>query len=60
MLVPSLFIFLWMTVFGNGAIWIDRNVVHGALSALVRQPDILLFSFFESFPLPKGSVHWPW
>lgn len=54
MLVPSLFIFLWMTVFGNGAIWIDRNVVHGALSALVRQPDILLFSFFESFPLAKG------
>ena len=54
MLVPSLFIFLWMTVFGNGAIWIDRNVVHGALSALVRQPDILLFSFFESFPFAKG------
>ena len=44
LLVPSLFIFLWMTVFGNGAIWMDRNVVGGALSRLVDNPDILLFS----------------
>ena len=54
LLVPSLFIFLWMTVFGNGAIWIDRNVVGGALSRLVDNPDILLFSFFESFPMAKA------
>ncbi|MCR5076740.1 MAG: BCCT family transporter [Prevotella sp.] len=51
LLVPSLFIFLWMTVFGNGAIWIDKNVAHGALSALAGNPDVLLFSFFEQFPL---------
>ena len=54
LLVPSLFIFLWMTVFGNGAIWMDRNVVGGALSRLVDNPDILLFSFFESFPMAKA------
>ena len=51
LLVPSLFIFLWMTVFGNGAIYIDRHWAHGALSALAAQPDILLFTFFEQFPL---------
>lgn len=54
MLVPSAFIFLWMTVFGNGAIWMDVHVVHGALSALVDEPDILLFAFFESFPLGRA------
>lgn len=51
LLVPSLFIFLWMTVFGNGAIWMDKHVVHGALSQLAGNPDILLFKFFEQFPL---------
>lgn len=51
LLVPSLFIFLWMTVFGNGAIYIDKNVAHSALSALADKPDILLFRFFEQFPL---------
>ena len=51
LLVPSFFIFLWMTVFGNSAIYIDRNVVHGALSALAGNPDVLLFKFLEQFPL---------
>ncbi|MCR4851993.1 MAG: BCCT family transporter [Prevotella sp.] len=48
--VPSLFIFLWMTVFGNGAIWIDQNQAAGALSKLAGNADILLFAFFEQFP----------
>jgi len=51
LLVPSLFILLWMTVFGNGAIWIDSHVANGALSAFADQTDILLFKFFEQFPL---------
>jgi len=51
LLVPSLFIFLWMTVFGNGAIWIDSHVAAGALSSIADQADILLFRFFEQFPL---------
>ncbi len=49
--VPSLFIFLWMTVFGNGAIWIDQHQAAGALSALSGHADVLLFVFFEQFPL---------
>jgi choline/glycine/proline betaine transport protein len=51
LLVPSLFIFLWMTAFGNGAIWMDQHTLHGALSAIASQTDILLFRFFESFPM---------
>ncbi len=49
--VPSLFIFLWMTVFGNGAIWVDQHQANGALSALAGNADVLLFAFFEQFPL---------
>ncbi len=49
--VPSIFIFLWMTVFGNGAIWIDQHQAAGALSALAGNADVLLFAFFEQFPL---------
>ncbi len=48
--IPSLFNLLWMTVFGNSAIWIDLNVAHGALSSLVNTPDGLLFAFFEYLP----------
>lgn len=53
MLIPSLFIFLWMTVFGTGAIWVDTNIANGALRKLVDNPDILLFTFFEYFPMAK-------
>ncbi len=49
--VPSLFIFLWMTVLGNGAIWIDQHEAAGALSALAGNADVLLFAFFEQFPM---------
>jgi len=51
LLVPSLFIFLWMTVFGNGAIWLDSHMAGGALSAIADKADILLFRFFEFFPM---------
>lgn len=51
LLVPSLFIFLWMTVFGNGAIWLDSHGADGALSAFANKADVLLFSFFEQLPL---------
>ncbi len=51
--VPTLFVFLWMTVFGDGAIWMDKNVAGGALSALVNDPDSLLFNFLKLFPLAK-------
>ncbi len=51
LLVPSLFNFLWMTVFGNSTVWLDQNVANGALSQLVDAPETLLFKFFEYFPL---------
>lgn len=51
LIVPSLFNFLWMTVFGNSAVWLDQHVAGGALSQLASDPDTLLFKFFEYFPL---------
>jgi choline/glycine/proline betaine transport protein len=51
LLVPSLFVFLWMTIFGNTALFIDTNIVHGALSDLVHRPEILLFKFLDTLPL---------
>jgi len=52
--VPTAFIFVWMTVFGGGAIWMDQNVAGGALSALVNDPDSLLFHFLQLFPFAKA------
>lgn len=49
--VPSLFNFLWMTVFGESAVWIDQHVANGALSKIVDNADILLFEFFNYFPM---------
>lgn len=50
LLIPSIFIFLWMTVFGNGAIWLDEHVLSGGLSALSGNLDGMLFTFFDAFP----------
>ncbi len=52
--VPTLLVFLWMTVFGGGAMWMDAHVAKGALSAMVDDPDSLLFRFLQLFPLAKG------
>lgn len=51
LIIPTLFNFVWMSVFGNSAIWIDFNVANGALSALVSDPDALMFRFLEYLPL---------
>ncbi len=51
LLIPTVFIFLWMTVFGNGAIWFDQNVLNGSLSAMSGDLDMMLFGFFEAFPM---------
>ncbi|WP_452218665.1 BCCT family transporter [Lacinutrix undariae] len=50
LLIPSLFNFIWMTVFGNSAIWYDANVANGALSQLASNPDVLMFRFLEYLP----------
>lgn len=52
LLIPSVFTFLWMTVFGNSVIWFDMNVAQGALSATAGNVDALLFTFFDYLPLP--------
>lgn len=49
--IPAFFNFLWMTVFGSSAVWIDEHVAHGALSEFAKYPDTLLFNFFTYFPL---------
>lgn len=52
LLLPSIFNALWMTIFGNGAIWADLHEAGGALSAMVGTPETLLFRFFEEMPFP--------
>lgn len=47
--VPSLFNALWMTVFGDTAIWADQQS-QGTLSALSDNTEALLFAFFEQLP----------
>src|SRR5690606_11209243 len=45
LILPSIFNFMWMSVFGNSAIWLDSHVAEGALSALATDPDSLMFRF---------------
>jgi len=51
LILPTLFNFIWMSVFGNSAIWFDLNVADGALSRLASNPDALMFRFMEYLPL---------
>ncbi|MFC3196903.1 BCCT family transporter [Parapedobacter deserti] len=55
LIIPTAFNFLWMTVFGNSATWVDRNVTHGALSRMADNADELLFLFLSHFPVPAIS-----
>ena len=57
LLVPTAFNLLWMTVFGNGAIWTDTHVAAGALAQTAGNVDALLFRFFEYLPMAK-AVSW--
>ncbi|KQR72914.1 BCCT family transporter [Rhizobium sp. Leaf341] len=51
--VPSIFTFLWMTVFGNTAIDIDQGVAAGALGQAISQDiSVGLFQFFQYLPFP--------
>lgn len=53
LIIPTIFNFIWMAVFGNSAIWFDLNVADGALSKLATDPDALMFHFLEYLPLTK-------
>ncbi|MDP5199107.1 BCCT family transporter [Flavobacterium sp. DG2-3] len=50
LVLPTVFNFIWMSVFGNSAIWMDKNRAGGALSALSSDPDVLMFRFLDYFP----------
>lgn len=51
LILPTLFNFIWMSIFGNSAIWFDQHVANGALSSLATNPDALMFRFFEYLPM---------
>lgn len=53
LILPTLFNFIWMTVFGNSAIWFDMNEGQGFLSKMANDPDGLMFKFLEYLPLTK-------
>ncbi|SIR30033.1 choline/glycine/proline betaine transport protein [Maribacter ulvicola] len=53
LIIPTLFNFIWMSVFGNSAVWFDQNIADGALSLLANNPDMLMFSFLEYLPLTE-------
>lgn len=51
LLVPTVFTFLWMTVFGNTAIFLDMGVAAGELSRdVAADASVALFQFFEFLP----------
>ena len=57
LLVPTAFNLLWMTAFGNSAIWIDTHEAQGALGQTAANVDALLFRFFEYLPWTQ-AVSW--
>lgn len=53
LILPTLFNFIWMSVFGNSAIWFDMNIANGYLSKMASDPDGLMFQFLEYLPFTK-------
>jgi choline/glycine/proline betaine transport protein len=53
LILPTLFNFIWMSVFGNSAIWFDMNIANGYLSKMANDPDGLMFQFLEYLPFTK-------
>mgnify|MGYP006285556277 CR=1 FL=1 len=51
LLVPVAVTFLWMTVFGNSAIFIERFGTGGLAKAVQENIPVSLFVFLEHFPL---------
>ncbi len=48
--VPTAFNLLWMTVFGNSAIWMTLQGGHAELASAASNVDALLFNFFDLLP----------
>ncbi|REA59774.1 BCCT family transporter [Dyadobacter luteus] len=51
LLIPTAFNFLWMTIFGNSASWLDKGIAAGQLSSMISKADELLFTFLDYFPI---------
>jgi choline/glycine/proline betaine transport protein len=51
LIVPVIVTFIWMTVFGNSAIYIERFGAGGLAKAVQENIPVSLFVFLESFPL---------
>ena len=49
--VPVILTFVWMTVFGNSAIYIERFGAGGLAKAVQENIPVSLFVFLENFPL---------
>jgi choline/glycine/proline betaine transport protein len=50
LLVPTVVTFLWMTVFGNSAIFIEQFGMGGLAKAVQENIPVSLFVFLENFP----------
>lgn len=48
--VPTAFNLLWMTIFGNSAIWLTRQGGQQTLAETAGDVDALLFNFFDLLP----------
>lgn len=53
LILPTLFNFIWMTVFGNSAIFFDMTVAKGYLSQMAGDPDGLMFRFLNYLPFTE-------
>ncbi|MEJ2155535.1 MAG: BCCT family transporter [Desulfobacteraceae bacterium] len=51
LIVPTMVTFLWMTIFGNSAIFIERYMSGGMAKAVQENIPVSLFIFLENFPL---------
>ncbi|MBT2558033.1 BCCT family transporter [Hymenobacter sp. ISL-91] len=55
LIIPTAFNFIWMTVFGNSAIWLDQHAAGGVLSQMADRTDELLFKFLSYLPFSGAS-----
>jgi len=50
LLIPTFVTFVWITVFGDGALWVERFGPGGLATAVQANIPVSLFVFLESFP----------
>jgi choline/glycine/proline betaine transport protein len=53
LIVPTTFNLIWMTAFGNTAIWLDTHQAAGMLARSATNVDALLFDFFDYLPFTQ-------